>query len=414
MNRIIPQVDLKEAHLQLATDVAELENGEEHTKHQEVLTNRLRYEERLLRAASEILGMYSDRKQSEESLKASEERFRQAFENANDGVCIVALDGKFLQVNQRMCEILGYTREELESMTVDDVAYTDDKNLSSGFIQSCLSGQASNLVFEKRYYHKNGTIVWGQISSSIIRTHKGEPLNFISHVQDISKRYEMEEALRQSEVLKAQASLLKDLHDGVGGIAARVGLLAQLALVEEAPEARATALRSIMGLAREMGQEVRRFMSVLEQSDFGWDDWMLEVRTFCNTYLEGLPIELHLDIAPARSSLSIRSDVGLSIYRLIKEGVTNIVKHANASEAWVRVDWEDDLLYVEVRDNGDGFTGEIPRSGGLFNISERVRKLGGRSELLGSGGVAHQIWIPAAQILRPTGDSPSSLQSGGM
>lgn len=139
------------------------------------------------------------RKQAEAALQAGEERFRMAFENANDGVCIVALDGGILQVNQRMCDIFGYPKEQLEAMTVNEIAHPDDRQVSPEFMERGIAGEIKSSVFEKRYIHKSGRIIWGRVSSSIIRNDQGEPLHFISHVQDISQRKEMEDALRKSE-----------------------------------------------------------------------------------------------------------------------------------------------------------------------------------------------------------------------
>jgi len=139
------------------------------------------------------------RKQAEEALKTSEERFRQAFDNANDGVCIVALDGKFLQVNHRMSEILGYSREELEAMTVTDIAHPEDVDISPRFIERSVSGQITSSVFEKRYIHKNGSVLWGQVSSSMIPNAQGEPLHFVSHLRDVTESKRMEMALQASE-----------------------------------------------------------------------------------------------------------------------------------------------------------------------------------------------------------------------
>jgi PAS domain S-box-containing protein len=138
-------------------------------------------------------------KQIDEALQESEERFRLAFENANDGVCLVDTDGNLIKVNERMCDIFGYSKKELESMTVTDIAHPEDKDISPKFIKKSLSGEVENTVFEKRYFHKQGHIVWGQVSSSMIKDAKGDSLYFISHVQDITQRRQAEEALRESE-----------------------------------------------------------------------------------------------------------------------------------------------------------------------------------------------------------------------
>ena len=151
----------------------------------------------------------TDRKRAEEALRGSEERFRLAFENANDGVCLVDTDGNLVRVNNRMCDIFGYSKKELESMTVNDIAHPEDKDISPRFIKKSISGEVESAVFEKRYFHKQGHIIWGQVSSSIIKDAKGDPLNFISHVQDISQRKRTEEVLRQSK------TFLQDIFDAI-------------------------------------------------------------------------------------------------------------------------------------------------------------------------------------------------------
>jgi len=122
-----------------------------------------------------------------------EELFRHAFEGANDGVCIVSLDGHLLKVNQRMCDIFGYSVVELEGMTVNDIALPEDREISPEFIRKSIHGEITSDVFEKRYFHKNGQIIYGQVSTSLIRNNEGDPTYYISHVQDVTKRKQVEE-----------------------------------------------------------------------------------------------------------------------------------------------------------------------------------------------------------------------------
>jgi diguanylate cyclase (GGDEF)-like protein/PAS domain S-box-containing protein len=141
----------------------------------------------------------TERKRAEEALRESEERFRLAFENANTGVCLVDLEGNLTKVNNKMCEIFGYTKEELERMTVNGIAHSEDIEKSPSFILKTLRGEIDQGTFEKRYLHKKGHVVTCQVSSSLVRNADGSPLYFISHVQDISERKRAEEALRRSE-----------------------------------------------------------------------------------------------------------------------------------------------------------------------------------------------------------------------
>jgi len=150
-------------------------------------------------ATLNFLDDITERKRAEEVLRESQERFRLAFEDANIGMCLVDLNGRLTRVNQKMCEIFGYTRKELEELTVNDIAHPEDLNLSPTFMDRATSGEVEHAIFEKRYFHKNGHIVYGQVSSSLVRDAQGAPQYFISHVQDITERKQAEVALRQSE-----------------------------------------------------------------------------------------------------------------------------------------------------------------------------------------------------------------------
>jgi PAS domain S-box-containing protein len=141
----------------------------------------------------------TERKKAEKELREGEEKFRLAFENANTGVCLVDLEGNLTRVNSKMCEIFGYTKEELESMTVNDIAHQEDIDKSPEFIQKTLQGEIDRGTFEKRYFHKKGHLVTCEVSSSLVRDAEGAPLYFISHVHEITNRKQAEEALRESE-----------------------------------------------------------------------------------------------------------------------------------------------------------------------------------------------------------------------
>jgi two-component system cell cycle sensor histidine kinase/response regulator CckA len=162
-----------------------------------------------------LMGSFRDiteRKRAEEAVREGEERFRLAFENANTGVCLVDLDGNLLRVNNKMCEIFGYTKEELERMTVNNIAHPEDIDVSPAFIKKTLRGETDRGTFEKRYFHKKGHTVTCQVSSSLVRDAEGSPLYFISHVHDITERKQAEEALRQSE--ERYRTILEDIEEG--------------------------------------------------------------------------------------------------------------------------------------------------------------------------------------------------------
>ncbi len=142
----------------------------------------------------------SERKQIEAALRESETKFRLAFDNANTGMCLVDLEGRLLQVNARMCAIFGYSKTELEGMTVNDLVLPEDSAVSLQFIQRATHGDTDSATFEKRYCHRLGHVLYGQIASSLVRDAQGQPLYFISQVQDITDRKRLEAELREQAI----------------------------------------------------------------------------------------------------------------------------------------------------------------------------------------------------------------------
>jgi len=161
----------------------------------------------------------TERKRGEMSLRESEERFRLAFENANDGVCIVGTDGRLLRVNQRMCEIFGYTQAEMEQMSVNDLTHPDYLEVSPKFIRQAVEAHSGHDEFEKAYIHRNGHIVWARVSSSLVTGAEGEPLYFISHVQDVTARKQAEQERAQLQAQLIQSQKMEMIGRLAGGIA---------------------------------------------------------------------------------------------------------------------------------------------------------------------------------------------------
>src|SRR5262245_1716780 len=138
----------------------------------------------------------SIRQAAEEALRASEERFRAIFNQAAVGIAVAGLDARFLQANQRICEILGYSNEELVSRTFNDVTHPDDVTATQERVRQLLVGKIEEYVLEKRYVHKGGAIVWCLTSVTLLRDTQGRPVYFIGVVEDITERKQTELTLR--------------------------------------------------------------------------------------------------------------------------------------------------------------------------------------------------------------------------
>ncbi|MBM3303053.1 MAG: PAS domain S-box protein, partial [Deltaproteobacteria bacterium] len=181
----------------------------------DVSVSAIRGPDGVYEATIAVISDITRRKRAEEQLAESEERFRLAFENANIGVCMVDAQGRLLRVNDQLCEIWGYNRSELEGMTVNDITHPEDQELGRRFIERASSGEVERDEFEKRYIHKNGRVVWGKVSSSLVRDEQGNPLYFISHVQDVTERRRAEHVERRLVTAIDQATegvLITDPH----------------------------------------------------------------------------------------------------------------------------------------------------------------------------------------------------------
>ncbi|OUL36340.1 hybrid sensor histidine kinase/response regulator [Nostoc sp. T09] len=141
----------------------------------------------------------TQRKQTELELQEREEQFRLTFEQAAIGICHLSLAGRWLLVNQCFCDIVGYEREELLALTFQDITHPDDLEADLDFVQKLLRGIIPRYSMEKRYIHKNGSIIWINLDVSLLRQASGEPVYFISTIQDIGDRKQAQIALQQSE-----------------------------------------------------------------------------------------------------------------------------------------------------------------------------------------------------------------------
>jgi PAS domain S-box-containing protein len=134
-----------------------------------------------------------------QALHESEERFRATFEQAAVGIAHVALDGRWLLVNDKLCAITGYSRDELLARTFQDITLPNDLDADLAYIERLLAGEIETYTMEKRYIRQDGALVWVELTVSLVREASGAPKYFISVVEDISARKQAEAARRASE-----------------------------------------------------------------------------------------------------------------------------------------------------------------------------------------------------------------------
>jgi len=141
----------------------------------------------------------TERRRAEEALGESEAQLRAMFEQAAVGITMSTLDLKYLQVNDRFCDIVGYSREELLRMSVRDVNLPENMDDAVGYRRKLFAGEIQSTVREKPLRRKDGSAVWVSLVTSVIRDDNGNPKHFLSVIQDISQRKRAEAALMESE-----------------------------------------------------------------------------------------------------------------------------------------------------------------------------------------------------------------------
>jgi PAS domain S-box-containing protein len=196
-------------------------------------------------------------------LRESEERFRATFDQAAVGMAHVAPDSRWLYLNRRFCDIVGYTCEELLHKTFADITHPDDLKMDLQQVRGLLAGEIQSYSLEKRYIHKNGWPVWANISVSLLRDASGDPKYFIAVVEDITTRRQAEAETRNR--VRQQAVVAE---------------LGQRALAGADPQALMDDACSL--LARTLGLELCKVLELLPSGDalllrsgIGWKEGLV-------------------------------------------------------------------------------------------------------------------------------------------
>lgn len=223
-------------------------------------------------------------------------------------------------------------------------------------------------------------------------------------VRDIRRRaeqsrfqiLELEQRMRRDLQGQArqQQQLIRDLHDGIGGLTANVGLVAEIGRRDAKDEKARDGFQRISELASEGAAEIHGLMSSLETRDMQWPDFIVECRRQGEMRLVAHGIAFEMDIRGDSNIAGPGLFSGMSLLRVFKESLTNVVKHAQAARVDVVMCFEPALFKMTIRDDGKGM-GRTSASGrGLANMEARIRELGGRMETRAGQGAELVFEIP--------------------
>jgi PAS domain S-box-containing protein len=164
---------------------------------------------------ADSLAIGLSQKQGQNALLASEERFRRMFTHSAAGMVQVDPNFHFQHVNEAFCRLVGYSEAELLSMTFQDITHPDDRTVGAEKVNSVLQGEKETFQLEKRYVRPDGNIVWGLVSSTLIRDSQQVPLFFITQIQDITEQKRTDELITIQRDLALALSLVKNIQDGL-------------------------------------------------------------------------------------------------------------------------------------------------------------------------------------------------------
>ncbi|HEX4946473.1 MAG TPA: PAS domain S-box protein [Blastocatellia bacterium] len=353
------------------------------------------------------------RQLAEEKIRQSEAHFRALFESGGVGSVECDAESKrFLRVNQKMCEILGYSAEELLERTFIDITHPADREPMLEQYQSFIQGQATSYEVEKRYIRKDGSVVWVSVTSALLHDSLGNPWHTVAVVQDITKRKQAEVELEQSlEQIRSLALHLQDvreeeckriareLHDELGQ--ALAGLRFDLFWLENHLVAEPTALEACLSKTRSMadlinstieaGRKIATELRPRILDDLGlivalkWQAQEFQTRT-------GIQCTFH----SAVETLTINPACATALFRIFQETLTNVARHAQATAVQATLQIQDHSLWLTVRDNGRGITvQEMMAVGslGLVGMRERVLPFGGAVRICGQANQGTTVTV---------------------
>lgn len=346
-------------------------------------------------------------KRAEQALRLSEERFRSIFESTNTGIAATDASGRLVAFNNAFRELVGYAPDALLQLNFVDLTHPDDIADELVLFNELLSRQRENYRIEKRYRRQDGSVVNIDISVAPIRDEQDQVEYLIGVVNDITQRKKAEMSLIDSrkqlrELAAHQENLLEgerkriasEIHDELGSLLTALKMDISLlrltfgrvpALREKADEMRVLADRTIE-VVRQVASNLRP--AALDLGLVAAIEWLAEDFT--------LRYDLPCRLEVGGEQAGLDEAMATPIFRVVQESLTNIARHAGASEVSIGLRDSGDSLHLWVKDDGRGFDATAAQAGsgfGLFGMRERILALGGWIEIASAPGIGTTVAI---------------------
>lgn len=340
----------------------------------------------------------------------SKDYFDNIIESMNDTLVVVSEDGQIKDVNKATCELLGYSKEELNGKYFHLIIPEEEKiPSSSGFLN--ILGQSPPVNKEIDYLAKSGKRIPMLFSAAVLKSKEGNIEGVVCIARDITERKQIEEALRSSEgelrflssrLLKAQEEerrrLAVELHDELGQdlMVLKLKMRAIQEKMHDASINQKSECEEVISYINVVTENVRRISRDLSPSILEDLGLTAAIRWLCEAFTKHSNIESILDITEIDNLFSHEGQI--TIYRIIQECLTNIAKHSHATSVSVIIKKMDEDVIFNIEDDGKGFCVQEAfmrnpgiKGLGLAAMHERIRMLGGLLYILSNEGTGTKI-----------------------
>lgn len=338
----------------------------------------------------------TQQKKDEAALRLSRQEFQSYFDSGSVGMSVTAADKSWIQVNQKLCEMLGYTKDELIGITWDKLSHPDELKTNIDLFNQSLAGKIDSYELDKRFIRKDGKIIYVTLSVVCQRNDDGTVHHFLSSYNDITSKKIAEATLQENEErLRALTARLekvreeerihlsRELHDHLGqnltGLKMDIAWLAKkikTTFNNEADYLEKT--DSMLNLIDETIVNVRQISSELRPNVLDYlglipaIEWQIgECRKRTDITCTFKTNTTHIDFGTQNNS---------SIFRIVQEAFTNVMRHSKASETSVIINDDADKFTLEITDNGIGIDEaklSYSKSLGILGMKERSIQLNG-------------------------------------
>lgn len=302
----------------------------------------------------------TDIKAREQEVREYALNFTSTFDQAAVGMALVGLDGTFQKVNAKLCQIFGYSMDELTKRSFVDITFPDDIEVSENNLKRMVQGKNKHFQIEKRYVTKKGAVIWAKVTVALVIDHLGEKSHFSTVVEDIteSKALETELEMSNASLERFAYSASHDLQEPLRKISAFAGLLESRLEGKLDDQEAIFQLNRISDAAKRMGEMIRSLLELSRFSRMQIEKKKVYLSTILNQVLEDLSVK----ISQRNADVDLLQDIEVlvevnSFQQVLRNLIANSIHYTPLEETpRVVIDVKDvgDRVKITVSDTGVG------------------------------------------------------------